>query len=158
MRTQIPIQDFKKLVFLFNAGAGEFHFLNDLTKNQFNVKFIPTTKDGWSRVEVCYSKYVIKLFYNHIGRYNFKEKTLELRNYPVMTDFGIKRTMSGLGFILDHINSGKNFSPNILAYYSGHCCRCGQQLTNKESLSIGLGPNCEEFYKEEVKQFQFSLF
>lgn len=157
MRRQIHIKDFNKLVFLFNAGAGEFHFLNEDTKNQFNIKFINTKKKNWSQIETCYSK-SDRLFYTHIGRYNFKERTLELRNYPIMTEEGVKRTMKGVGFVLDHINTGKPFSPNILAYYSGHCCRCGQKLTNKESLLIGLGPECESIYQEEIKAFQFSMF
>lgn len=154
---QIQIHNFKKLIFLFNAGAGEFYFLNTETKNQFNINFSPTRNKGWSLIATCYTRND-RLFYTTIGRYNFKTKTLELKGYPVMTELGLKKTMTGVGFILDHINTGKPFHSNILAYYSGHCCRCGQLLTNKESLDIGLGPDCEELYKEELKAIQFSIF
>lgn len=173
------IKNFKQLVFMFNAGSAEFHFLNKKGR-MFNLKFIKLFHDPSSPVSLVYtyfSKIPIhvypgtrdatyvhmptinnqKTYYSHIGRYDFKNKKLELRTDPVIPETGVKIAVEALGYILEAVNTGKDITRDITAYYSPRCCRCGHPLTNRVSLERGIGPECESFYKEESQLDLFNI-
>jgi hypothetical protein len=162
------IKNLKQLIFLFNAGHGEFHFLNK-DGRMFNLKFNKLHHDSTSQVSLVYTYFskiserfvtltTNKLQYNHIGRYNFQTKQLELRTDPVIPDAGVKIAVEALGYILEGVNTGRDITKEIQAYYSPRCCRCGKALTSPSSLLVGLGPECHEYYKSELPKAQLDLF
>ncbi len=157
-RQQHIITDLKKLIFLFNAGAGEFFFLNMETQKQFCLRFKPTVKENVSTVYVCFVTGKEVPFYRSLAQYNFKEQRLYMRTEPNMGSNSLKFVINSLDFIFARINTGKSFPDSMLVYYSGHCCRCGQKLTNPASLEQGLGDECLEQYKKTVPKMQLNLF
>lgn len=163
------VKNLKQLIFLFNAGNGEFHFLNKEGR-VFNLKFTKLHHDPTSIISLIYTCFTKipgqgptyennpQYHYNHIGKYNFQDKTVELRTDPVIPEAGVKIVVEALGYILEGVNTGKDIMKEIQAYYSPKCCRCGHPLTNRYSLELGLGPECEEYYKSELPKVQLDLF
>lgn len=150
-RKQYRIADFAQLCKLFVAGNGEFHFFNTITTTQFNLKFTAGAQNigVQSRLYVCYSHHNLvqqnnKLFYFHIGRYNFVTRQLELRTAQVVSDRTLRMFLQSLDWVFLHINTGVKFGSAIECYYSGCCCRCGKPLVDTASLQVGLGIECQK--------------
>jgi hypothetical protein len=144
-RQQYRITDFAKLCQLFVGGYGQFHFFNTKTTTQFNLKFKALRSiEDFSQVSVCFvhSRIEQKLFYLHIGRYNFQKRRLELRTTQIVNDRQLRMFLETLDWVLNHINMGKPFESNVQVYYSGHCCACGKKLYDAVSLQRGMGECC----------------
>lgn len=160
-RKQYVISSLNKLCMLFNAGAGEFHFLNRVTNKQFNIKFKHANVDpDWSIINVCHTsiEHGSRLFYLRLGRYNFKAKILELRDEVNMGSPNISSLLKSLNFILKGINTGVGFENRVECYYSGHCCRCGRELTDTVSLVDGFGSECKAYQQKKFPVLQLDIF
>lgn len=155
-----PVRDFKKFVFLFSAGGGEFIFRNPRSNEdvQFNLKFTRLFTDSWSSIEVNWSTQTTKaLLYFQIGRYDFKTKKLQLKSDCVMPRKGLEIAVQFLQNIFEYVNIGSGLE-GIDIYHTDRCCRCCKRLTNLKSLAIGFGGECEEYYKKELSKIQLNLF
>lgn len=159
-RAQHHITSFKHLCFLFNAGGGQFHFFNTTVGWRFNIKFrriLSIPNIAYASVCFTYGKNT-DLIYYHLGRYNFATHSFELRTEQNISHQKVRLFVDSITYILDHINTGTEFPPEMEYFHSGHCSRCGTPLYNVHSLQLGLGPECEAYNKAELEAIQFEIF
>lgn len=78
--------------------------------------------------------------YNYLGTY-FKGKIY--RKGSVVTS----PSAISIAFVLDKVENNKfeYLDRNIQIYHTGSCMRCGRQLTDSNSISMGLGPTCSSY-------------
>jgi hypothetical protein len=164
-RQQHHIQDFNRLCTMFNAGGGEFHFLNRLVLSQFNLKFKRIKPNSRvSYISACFNHPHPEnplsniMVYWKIGRYDFVNKTLEVRTELNLNGPKVKVIFEAIEYVLNCINTGVGFPDYFNVYHSAHCCRCGKELYTKQSLVDGIGAECMEQFLQEQPQTEFSLF
>jgi len=49
-----------------------------------------------------------------------------------------------LEWIWDHILDPAYIDRQLAIYHNGKCCVCGRQLTDPESIKLGIGPTCRD--------------
>lgn len=49
-----------------------------------------------------------------------------------------------INWAITYINSGKELPAGYDIHHEGRCCRCGRELTDPESVNLGIGPHCRK--------------
>lgn len=54
-------------------------------------------------------------------------------------------SVKALNYFLNGLNHNQ-IAHNLHVYHSGKCCRCGRELTDPVSISLGIGPICRDIH------------
>lgn len=125
----------------------EFNLINTLTKNsvgyklKFSKVFDNNTKVSWTVYAGTF-----KLF---IGYMHFIPQTTQFSFVGLGDSEEGKLPREGFRRLMIWLNTDR-LPTNVVVQHNGVCGICGKELSDPESIIVGIGPTCRKYLKIDI--------
>jgi hypothetical protein len=135
--------DFNQVIQYLLAGKAITTFQGANSRFTFKFKKAKRTAEQMARFQPIW--YVSVLtgpnFYTYLGTLREVKTGLFYKHSTKSTIGATAPSVVSLNWVINRLSTNQPHT-SLKIFHEGHCGRCGRSLTTRESINLGIGPEC----------------